>query len=195
MLWPGAMSEIAFALVLALAAVVAALIGARAGKTTRAYLTFAAALYASLAVADAAFARLPEEADAVALLVTALAPASLALALAGRAVNAGVATLVLFVCLLAGLFAAMTGEALAAFAPLFAGVCAMLAMALRKRLIYAGFGALAFLAAAASFMAAGAHMAFMLFSAAGLIGAALASGGQVAGKRKLARALAIGRHR
>ena len=55
--------------------------------------------------------------------------------------------------------------------------------------------ALAFMAAAASFMAEGAHMAFMLFSAAGLIGAALASGGQIAGKGKLPRALAIGRHR
>jgi hypothetical protein len=191
------MSEIAFSPVLAFGAAVAALTAARARKSARAYLLFASALYAGLAGGDllAAFAHAPDEADAIALLVAALAPASLALAMAGTMLNTALATLVLLLALICGLFAAMTGEALAAFAPLFASVCAMLAMAARKKQIYAGIGALAFLAAAASFMAGGAHMALALFSAAGLIGVSLSSGAEIAAKRKRAAALAIGQER
>jgi len=189
------MGEIAFALVLGFGAIVAALIGSHARKTALAYVMFASALYASLAAADllAALAHLPGEADAIALLVAALAPASLALAMAGNRINTALATFILCVALIAGLFAAMTGEAAAAFAPLFASVCAMLAMALRRRNIHAGLGALAFLAASASFLSdtQSARMALALFSAAGLIGVALASGAEVEARRKRPHAFSI----
>ncbi len=188
------MGEIAFSAVLALAAILAVLASARAGKTAHAYLMFAAALYAGLAAGDtiAALTRMPELAEAIALLVSALAPASLALAMAGRAVHGAWAMLVLLACLVFALFAAASGEALAAFAPLFASVCAMLAMAIRRRQIHAGLGALCFLAAAASFMA-DARMGLALFSAAGLIGVALGLNRKVAGLGKNARRLAVGR--
>ena len=188
------MSEIAFSLVLALGTIIAALSTARASKTARAYVMFAAALYASLAMGDAiaALAHAPELAEAIALFVSALAPASLALAMAGRGANAFLAMLVLFVCLLCGLFAAMSGEALASFAPLFASVCALGVMAIHKKQFYAGIGALAFLAAAASFMA-DARMGVALFSAAGLIGVSLSLGGKIANPRKPAGRLAVTR--
>lgn len=188
------MSEIAFSLVLALAAIVAVLTGTRAGKTARSYLTFAAALYASLAAANviAAFASVPDLSEAVTLLVSALAPASLVLAMAGRAVKPAIAMLVLLFCFACGLLAATSGEALAAFAPLFASVCVLLVLALRHKQLYAALGALAFLAAAASFMA-DARVALALFSAAGLIGVSLGLNAKIASLRKPARRLAIGR--
>jgi hypothetical protein len=182
-----AVPDIAFALVLVLAALLALIVGRRARPAARDYLLFAAALYGALAVADliaALHGQSAALADSVTLVIAALAPCALALALAagfGGAPSIFFAAPVLAIAAAAGIFAATTGMIFVAFAPLFACLCAMLAIAARQmrraklRALYAMLAALAFGAAAASFMTgAEGRTAFALFSAAGLMGAALA---------------------
>jgi Na+/phosphate symporter len=177
--------DIAFACVLGLAALLAALVGSRARPVARDYLNFAAALYGALALADLAAAldpQMPAFAAAVTLVIAALAPCALMLAFAAafaRAPSPWIAAPLLAAALAAGIFAAATNAIFVAFAPLFACLCAMLALAARHarqtRALYAAVAALALLAAAASFMTGTqGRTAFALFSAAGLMGASLA---------------------
>jgi hypothetical protein len=181
---------IAFAIVLALASALAILVSARARPFARDYLRFAAALYTALALADL-IAAIEDQiwstqlAATVALIVAALAPAVLALVVAGvfeRPLKPIVAAPVLIIACVAGFAAAITGEAFIALAPLTASVCAMLALAARRwrtRLqapLQVCVSAIALLAAAAAFNAGDqGHTAFALFSAAALLGTSLAA--------------------
>jgi hypothetical protein len=183
-------ADLAFASVLALSAILAALLVSRARTDARRYVQFASALYGALSLADlfatahgAASALMLTE--AVALIVMSLAPAALALALAASFEGpppAIIATAVLVLGCAAGIVAAMTGARYIAMAALFASVCAILTFAVRHRRIAAdssiqaivcGF---ALLAGAAADMTRGleAHTSLALFSAAALLGAALA---------------------
>ncbi|HXL98981.1 MAG TPA: hypothetical protein VN932_03555 [Rhizomicrobium sp.] len=180
-----AIPDMAFSAALGLAALLAVIVAARARPAARDYLRFAAALYAALALADfiaaGGAATTVKLANAVALIVAAPATCALALALAASfagAPRARFAAPLLALCALAGIVAAATGMIFIAFAPLFAGVCAMLALCTRywrrQGSINAIVAALALLAGAAAFMAAN-RTAFALFCAAGLMGVSLAS--------------------
>jgi hypothetical protein len=178
----------------------------------RDYLSFAAALYGALSAADlltVANVTPAALADSVTVTIAALAPCALALALAGafgRAPRGWIVVPVLGIAAAAGIFVAATGAAFVAFAPLFAGLCAILALAARHvraarmQAGYAALAAFALLAAAAAFLTGvEGRTAFALFSAAGLMGAALAassSGQRVIHQRHRAgRRLAIRRTR
>jgi hypothetical protein len=178
------MPDIAFATVLSLVALLAAIVGARARRTARDYLRFAAVLYAALACADI-WAALANDAwniafaGAVGLTVAALASVALALAIAASLETpppAIVATPLLVLACLAGILSAATGEAAIALAPLAASVCAILALAARhwrtRVPAQACVAALALLASAAAFSDGG-RSACALFSAVALLGAAL----------------------
>jgi len=206
-----AIPDMAFAAVLGLAGVLTVVVSARARGAARDYLRFAATLYGALAIADfvaGANGTMAALASAVTLVIAALAPCALALALAASldaAPSTGIAAPLLAVAALAGIFAAASGAIFAAFAPLFACLCAMLALAARHwrraraAALHAILAAFALLAAAACF-ASGAQgrTAFALFSAAGLMGAALAcakpSGGAVK-RARAGQAVAIRRER
>ncbi len=183
-------SDIAFAVVLALASALAILVSARAKRAARDYLRFAAALYAALALADliaAAGAQIwaVQLAGTIVLIVAAIAPAALALAIATvfeGAPKAYIATPLLLLACLAGIFAAITGEAFIALAPLAASACAILALSARRWRFHpyapaqACVSAVAFLAAAAAFSTGDqGRTAFALFSAAALLGTSLAT--------------------
>lgn len=180
----------AFAVVLGFAAAIAAMSAASAPQLERAYLRFAAGLAAALAIAVAAAALMGGSdaglfADAVTLLVAALASASLALAAAvhfARAPASVSAAAILIVACVAGLAGAATGSALLGLAPLMVSAIAMAALAgrawrrARKPARLLGLSAAAILAAAAAYMSGGAEgrTGFVLFFAAGLLGVALA---------------------
>jgi hypothetical protein len=182
--------DIAFASVLALSAALTILVSARTRAGARDYLRFAAALFAALALADLTAAISGEIwsvqfAQTVGLIVAALAPAMLALAIAAvfeAPLKALVAAPILVFACLAGFAAAITGEAFIAVAPLAASVCAMLALSARRWRIQARapaqvcISALALLAGAAA-LASGDHgrTAFALFCAAALLGVSLAT--------------------
>jgi hypothetical protein len=183
-------ADIAFASVLALSAILAAILVSRARGEARRYVQFACALYGALALADL-FATAEATAQAqmltasVALIVMSLAPVALALAFAVSfegpppAVMAAVA---LVLACLAGVASAMTGAQFIAMAVLFASVCAILTFAVRRwraasssaiQTLVCGF---ALLGGAAADMTHGleAQTSLALFSAAALLGAALA---------------------
>lgn len=192
--------DIAFACVLALSALLAVIVARRARPASRDYLIFAAALYGALAVADllAVTKVTPGSfADAVTLTIGALAPCALVLALAGafgRTAPGWIVAPALLASAAAGIAAAATGLVFVAFAPLFACLCAMLALAARHASLYALLTALALLAAAASFLTVDGRIAFALFSAAGLMGTASAA--RVEKKRRPgARRLAVAQRR
>jgi hypothetical protein len=178
--------DIAFALVLGLAALLAIMVGARARPAARDYLAFAAALYGALAIADLAAAihgSARPFATAVTLAIAALAPSALVLALAAafeRPPRAWWSLPVLVLSAAAGIYAAATDAVFVVFAPLFACLCVMLALAARRAryakadALHAVLSAFCLLAAASAFMTGGLN-AFALFSSAGLMGAALAS--------------------
>ncbi|HEY1836169.1 MAG TPA: hypothetical protein VGG36_00805 [Rhizomicrobium sp.] len=183
-----AVPQAAFAIVLALASALSLLIGGRARRSARDYLRFAAALYAALALVDLALALAGQTwsaqlAATVALIVAALAPATLALAVACRfeaAPRTLIAAPVLLLACLAGLVAAVTGEVFIAMAPLAASVCALLALCVRGG--YSRARAQVFVSACALLAAAAAlssgesgRTAFALFSAAALLGISLAA--------------------
>lgn len=196
---------IAFGCVLVLAAVLAMILGQRARPGARDYLVFAAALYCALALADLAAAVAPRYAPvalSVTLVMGALAPCALTLALADAfagPLKAWVSFPALLLAASAGIYAAATGAMFVAFAVLFACLCAMLALAARRftrsrsDALHAVLAALCLLAASSSVMTGGLS-AFALFSAAGLMGAALASGGGVVQPRqRAAEARPVGR--
>ena len=161
------------------ASLAAWIVSAATPFSVRAYIRFACALYATLAVAVMADGALG---DAVTMIVSAVAPMMLALAAlaAFRAKSpATLAAIVLALACVAGMLAAATGVAAFAFAPLGLGVIAMIAASLR-RIGDAPAAALQLFASALSFFAgaaagaAGSLPALMIFSAVGLFGAALA---------------------
>jgi hypothetical protein len=185
-----AVPDTAFALVLALACALAILVSVRARRAARDYLRFAAALYAALAIADLVAAVesqiwSTQLASTIALIVAALAPAALALtvtAIFEAPPKPMIASPVLILACLAGFGAAITGETFIAIAPLAASVCAMLALAARRWRTYAQapaqvcVSAITLAAAAAAFTTGDrGRTAFALFSAAALLGAALAA--------------------
>jgi len=196
-----AVPDMAFAAVLGLAGLLTVMVSAHARPAARDYLRFASALYGALAVADFVAGANPAMAafaGAVTLVIGALAPCALALALAASlaaAPSARIATPLLALAALAGIFAAASGAVFTAFAPLFACLCVMLALAARHwraaraAALHAVLAALALLAGAASFVSgAEGRTAFALFSAAGLMGVALACARPSGGAVKRARA-------
>ncbi len=173
---------IALAVMVAAAAIAGWLSIADASREVRVYVRFACVLYAALAVASMGGAPLQLS---VTLIVCACAPTCLAVAVrfAFRGpVAASAIAFVLGTACVAGMVAAGTGIAVLAFAPLVGSVLSMIAMSLRRiadlraQVIQAIAAACALLAGASAFAAGGvrAEPALFLFSAAGLLGAALA---------------------
>jgi hypothetical protein len=148
----------------------------------RAYARFACMLYAALAAACAIGMQL---AGAVTLIVSACAPVLLAIAqriVFRGPVAASIAASMLTAACIAGMIAAATGIAVLGFAPLLLCVLVMIAISLRRfgdlraAAIQTIASAIALLAGASAFAAGGeaAQPALILFSAAGLLGIALA---------------------
>lgn len=204
-----------FALVLVLAAAVAWVLAARTRAQGRLYVRFSCALYVALAIAGLVpetGEAIGEFARAVALVVCVLAPCALSLALVGlfaRAVPPLLAGLFLPLACLGGLGAAATDQTAFGFVPLVLACVAAFIASLRawRQFGAAAFqgaaSAVAFLCAASSLLANGepARAALDLFSAAGLIGSALAlvrgSDPRVdkQGGKALSRVLAVGEKR
>ncbi len=159
----------AFALMLFFACVAAWIV------SPSAYVRFAGALYAALAAACAVERHL---ADSVALIVCAVAPVLLALALVR---SSGARFAPAFACV-AGMAAAATGIAVLAFAPLLIAAAAI-AFA-RRRSPQALATSLALAAGAASYLA-GSLPALMAFSSVGLLGAALQTAVEKQGGRDM----------
>ena len=171
---------IAFAVMLLAAAVAGWIIVAGLSHVARAYARFAFVLYAALAAAIVVDARL---ADSVALIVSAVAPALLALAVANvlrRPVATVLASLVMAASCIAGMAGAATGIAALAVGPLLLSVVAMIAVTLRdwRNSRLATFqtiaSAVALLAGASAFVDDG-LAALCAFTAAGLLGVALST--------------------
>ncbi len=172
----------AFAAMLLCAAVAAWIVAAAAPASARAFIRFAAMLYAALAAANVVDARL---ADAVALIVSAVAPTMLALAalrVFHRPPAPSLAAVLLVTTCLAGMAAAATGLWLLAFVPLAVSVTVLIVVGSRRlgdsptAAAQTMVSAAAFVAGASAFVTegAGARAALLLFSAAGLLGIALA---------------------
>lgn len=182
--------DIAFTLVLACAAIIAALIAGRARPASRDYLRFAAALYLALALCSALAAVLPNAttlifSDAVMLVVCALAPLALTFALFAafeHPPSSAVAAIFLVLACLAGIAAAASGTRVLSLAPLSVCVLVMLALCARrwrteKRATSHAFLSTCSLLCGAAVMLGGGEngrTALMLFSAAALLGFALA---------------------
>jgi hypothetical protein len=181
-------ADLAFAIVLGLSALLSVLLTRRARAAARDYLRFAAALYLALALSDAAAISLAEAvllARTVTIIVSALAPALLALALFAcfeRPPSAIAATVLLTPALVAGIAAAATGIDTLAFAPLMAAAFAILALAARhwrtgkRAALHATISSLCLIAGAAAFLesAPQGRTAMALFSAVSLLGISLA---------------------
>jgi hypothetical protein len=185
---------VAFALVLACSAIIAALLAGRARPASRDYLRFAAALYLALALCNALAAVLPGATalvflDAVMLVVCALAPLALTFALFAAfeyPPSSIVTTVFLVLACLAGIAAAASGTAMLSLAPLSACVLVMLALCARRwrtdwrtekrATAYAFLSACGLLCGAAAMLSGGENgrTALMLFSAAALLGFTLA---------------------
>lgn len=183
------LSGIAFASVAVLSALVVAMTAGGLGEPVRSYLRFAASLTAAAAVATllATIVGRPLVllASAVEDLVAALVPAALALASLtryGRPLPVAPSTVVFALACTAGLLAAALNSPLLGFAPLLisafviAGLAGRCWSRRRKPALLFGIGAVAFVAAAASSISAGAEgrIGFVLFFAAGQLGIALA---------------------
>lgn len=169
------------AALLLLSAVASVLLMQRAARAVREYLSFAAALYAVLAIA---IAQPFWPADGAALIVLALAPVSLALAASGvlaTPAHPALSAAALTLALLCGLVAAFAAIVWLGLVPLVISLLAITAFALRAArerkipVVHIVLGALALLAAAASMLAGGsdARTGLSLFTAAGLLGIAL----------------------
>jgi hypothetical protein len=183
---------LAFAAVLLFAAILATILVTRARSGARDYVRFAASIYGALAMAamiDIATisATVHGFANAVSLIVLSLASVTLALAIASTFEgppprSASVASLTL--ACISGILAAATGAAFIAMATLFASVCAILTLAIRRwrkdrsSSLQAFIAGLALLASAAAGSTGGieAETSRALFSAAAVLGAALACG-------------------
>ncbi|MEI9932010.1 MAG: hypothetical protein WDM89_16090 [Rhizomicrobium sp.] len=170
------------AIMLLSAAVAGWLVLADAPEAVRSLARFACVLYAALAAAECLN---PSLMEAVTLIVAAVAPAFLALAMRASMstpVSETLAAVILALCTAAGIFAAVTGIAAFAFAPLTVSVLAIMSTgSVRFRehsmpSLQAMASALALLAGAAAFLmnAGGAQMAFLLLHATGLFGMTLA---------------------
>jgi hypothetical protein len=143
-------------------------------------------LYVALAIAVEIAIFQPRAApfaEAVMLVVCALSPALLALALFGtfeHPPKSWIATVLLAFALLAGLGAALSGAAVLSLAALCVSIFAMLALSARRwRLnrrgpVYAIIAALCLLCGAAVADGGGGRAALALFSAVGLLGISLA---------------------
>ena len=180
--------DTAFVAMLGFAGLLAVLTARKARPAARAYLQFAAVLYIALSVADEAAIFWPHArsaAAAVTLIIYALAPVALALALFAafeHPPKSWIAAVVLVLACCAALAAAVSGAAALSFAPLTASVCAMLALSVRKWRaqkhvpVYAVLSALCVLCGAAAGASAemGNITAPSLFCAAGILGMALA---------------------
>ncbi len=175
--------------------------GARAAA--RVHLRFASMLFAALAAASAIA---PPVADEVALLVAAIALPVLAFAAYAsfeKAMSPMPATLLLGLVCLGGLASAATGIISFALAPAALSAAAILLISARQfdaaRLssIQGMLSALALLASASSFALDGATPAYLLFSAAGLLGLTLAlarasdTGVEEQGSRDLRRTVIV----
>lgn len=183
---------LAFTSVLLLAAILATILVDRARSDARNYIRFAASLYGALAMAamiDNATLSISVHgfAHAVSMIVLSLASVTLALAIASvfegsppRPASIVSLTLGCF----CGILAAATGAAFIAMAVLFAAVCAILTLAIRRwrkdrsSSLQALISGLALLASAAAGSTGGpeAETSRALFSAAAILGAALACG-------------------
>ena len=153
-----------------------------AAPAVRNFARFACVLYAALASASAVDPRLS---DSVTLIVAAVAPVLLALAMRASdsgSISSAPATLALTLCTISGMVAAATGMAVFAFAPLTVALLAIIALNLaefsehRSQSLEAMASAIAMLAGASVFLVGGdaALTGFMLLHAAGLLGIALA---------------------
>ncbi|HEX4533836.1 MAG TPA: hypothetical protein VH000_06365 [Rhizomicrobium sp.] len=183
-------SGLAFSIVLALAAIAAALVCARARPPARGYARFAFALYFTVAAANAAGivsggTTVPRIAMALSQMVAALGPVALALAVAaarGLRPSAGIAGIALVAACLCAIAAVVTGLAVLAFAPLLLSAIAIAIVSLRQwrtardAALYAVASAFALVAGAASSMntGAGGVTGSVLFCAAALLGFSLA---------------------
>ena len=166
---------------LLLAATVAVwFVAAGARAAARLQIRFAAVLIAALTIAAAA---MPIAAAAVALLVLPIAFGVLALAAAAgfaRPLLAAPAALMLALCCLAGLAAAISGFAALSLAPAVLALVAIAAIFLRQfdaarpASLQGILSALCFLGAVSAFALEGTGAAMLLFAAAGLLGIALA---------------------
>ncbi|MGN6516444.1 MAG: hypothetical protein ACTHLR_11470 [Rhizomicrobium sp.] len=176
-----------FAPVLGLSAILSALFAARASRSARDYLRFAAALYLALGLcmeASVFLARGEAFVLSVMFFVCALAPAALALALFAsfeHRPSSILATILLALCACAGVVAAATGTTLFCFAPLLASGLVMLALCARqwrrdkRSSLYAALSAGCMILGAAAVHGDGAgEVALALFSSASLLGLGLA---------------------
>ncbi|HEY5337544.1 MAG TPA: hypothetical protein VIJ85_05025 [Rhizomicrobium sp.] len=182
--------DAAFCAVLALAALLSVLASRPARPASRSYLRLAAVLYVALSIADESAIFLPGTATAsfaqsVTLVVSALAPALLALALFAtfeHPPKSWVAAMLLTPALLAGIAAAIGGVDVLSLAPLAASAFVILALSVRRwRLerrgpLHAIAAALCLLGGAAAGAAGGdvGRTALALFSAASVLGLSLA---------------------
>jgi hypothetical protein len=201
-----------FAFVLGCSAILATLLASRARAAARDYLRFAAVLYVALALCDAVAAGAPGAAtltfaDAVMLIVCALAPAALGLAVFAafeHSPSVTSATIILVLSCLAGIAAAATGTPVLSLAPLAVSVLALLALCARRwrnekrAASHAFLSACCLICASAATLNGGAaaRTALELFSSAALLGFALAlarrSDAPVVNQRDLRRAMPIG---
>lgn len=205
----------ASSVVLACSAILAAMLAGRARPSSRNYLRLATALYFSLSLCTGLAAAQPDVTTlgfsaAVAQVVCALAPVTLALSVFAtfeHPPSPWVAGVSMVLACLAGIGAATAGKPVLSLAPLTASVLVIVALCIRRWRIEKRSAAHAFLsacclicAAAASLsIAEDARVALILFSAAALLGFALAlarrSGVAVVDTRDLRAALPIGEKR
>jgi hypothetical protein len=199
---------LAFAAVLALTGVLAALIARRAKSNAKPFVDIAAAAWAVFAVAEAASGYLGATlADAIGLIACAIAPTALSLGAIARLMREPplwFARVVLIVSAIAGIAASWWGLPLFAFLPLAANAIALFVLGIahfqtnRREASLIAASACALAAGAPAFLQAGAQ-ALLLFAAASLMGIALAvsppSDIRVEQKRWTSRRLAVRRKR
>jgi hypothetical protein len=181
-------ADLSFTSVLAFATILATILSERARPDARNYAQFASALYGGLALADLStatgFAHV-QIAATVSTIVLALGSVALALAFTaafGKSPSRSIALLSLALGGIGGIVAAATGAIFISMAVLFASICVILTFAARQlrrekaRSIQAIVTGFALLASAAAGMTSGreAQTSLALFSAAALLGTALA---------------------
>lgn len=204
-------ADIAFAIVLACSAILAALIAGRARPVSRDYLRFAAALYLAFALCIGISTILPNAttlvfADAVMLVVAALAPVALALALFASLEHPPspiIAAIALVSACLAGIAAAASAMPVLSLAPLALSALMMLALCARHwrgdkpGVAHAFLSACCLICGAAASLGGGGQTALVLFSSAAVLGFALALSRRsrvgVVNRRDLRNAVAIGK--
>ncbi|HEY8949815.1 MAG TPA: hypothetical protein VIM56_13090 [Rhizomicrobium sp.] len=182
-------ADVAFAMVLACSAILAALIAGRANPVSRDYLRFAAALYLAFAVCVGIATIWPDAttlvfADAVMLVILALTPVALALALFARLEHPPstvIAAILLVLACIAGIAAAASATPVLSLAPLALGALAMVALCARhwsseKNGVAHAFLSVCCLICGTAASLGGGQTALVLFSSAAVLGFALALG-------------------